>query len=139
MKIKYGFSPNPFLFFEPMDCHHFHFHHMKASLNKRPREEGIEEDRSLVSWENLSEKFTWERMKPLKDVLVYRDEFEKPYIEHVVEELKRFLILKTMNGDLDATQLSPSQKVDQAWHTLLELPQVFNHIISLTDSITLQK
>jgi len=93
---------------------------MNAS-NKRAREEGTGGNG------HYNDQFTFERMKQVKDVLFYRDKFDFTYIEQVVEELKRFLILKTIYGDMDATLLSPSPKVDHAWHVLLELPQVLNY------------
>ena len=93
--------------------------------NKRPREEeGNGQDSSSMSWRALYKKMSFERMRLLEEVLVKRDQLEIAYTKRVVEELKRFLILKTMKRDLDATKLSPSQRVDHAWHALLELPQV---------------
>ena len=39
------------------------------------------------------------------------------------QELKRFLTLKVLDNDLNATILSPSFRVDTAWHELLLRPQ----------------
>ena len=95
------------------------------STNKRPRDyESDEVSGEEISVTMLNDQFSFEMMKPLHDVLLYRDRFEISYVDRVVAELKRFLILKVITNDLDASQLSPSLKVDHAWHTLLQLPQV---------------
>jgi hypothetical protein len=39
-----------------------------------------------------------------------------------LEEVRRFLVLKAVHRDCDASQLSPSHCIDQAWHCLLLSP-----------------
>jgi len=96
------------------------------NVSKRARE-GTEQVGSSMSWEELHEVMSFDRMKPVYDMLVYRDQFEIAYIKRLVEETKRFLILKTIKRDLDATLLCPSPKVDHALRVLLELQVLKYH------------
>jgi hypothetical protein len=58
----------------------------------------------------------WTKFKELLKINGWSDEA----IPHGVLEIKRFLILKVISKDYDATCLSPSMRVDSLWHLLLQ-------------------
>ena len=61
----------------------------------------------------------------LVDVICVKEEFEEDVANDAIIELSRFLTLKALDLDLDATKLSPSGLVDKAWHCLLQLPVLY--------------
>jgi len=46
----------------------------------------------------------------------------------LILELVRFLMLKALFRDMDASLLSPSLAVDTAWHALLQHPKLYNSV-----------
>lgn len=60
--------------------------------------------------------------RKLKQSLVMNRGYTEPRARHLIRELSRFLVLKVLEQDWDASKLSPSFRIDQAWHSLLEFP-----------------
>lgn len=58
----------------------------------------------------------------LKRNLVNNRGFSEQDALALIRELCKLLTLKVLDSDWDADKLSPSYKVDQAWHALLEFP-----------------
>jgi len=97
------------------------------NTNKRPRENESDEEsgeKILAKFKELISKLSFDHVRLLAEVLFQQYHFDYLYIKRVVEELKRFLILKVISYDLNDILLSPSAKVDHAWCVLLQLPQV---------------
>jgi hypothetical protein len=49
-------------------------------------------------------------------------------IETSIKEIKRFLILKSLANDYHAKLLSPSARIDQTWHYLLQNPTEYTFL-----------
>ena len=48
--------------------------------------------------------------------------------KELIAELVHFLLLKALLGDTDASRLSPSATVDEAWHALLQRPVLYSSV-----------
>ena len=62
----------------------------------------------------------------LVDVLCAKEDFEEDVANEAIIELSRFLTIKALDLDLDATKLSPSGLVDVAWHCFLLTQPLYN-------------
>ena len=61
----------------------------------------------------------------LLGLLCDKEEFDEEQAKKAIIELSRFLSLKVLYMDLDATKLSPSGLVDKVWHCFLLLPKLY--------------
>ena len=61
----------------------------------------------------------------LLGLLCDKEEFEEEHAKKAIIELSRFLSLKVLYMDLDATKLSPSGLLDKVWHCFLLLPKLY--------------
>ena len=63
----------------------------------------------------------------LEQVLIRKEAYTSDQAHLAVVEVFRFLCLKVLENDLDATMLSPSGIVDIVWHTFMLLPKLYNN------------
>jgi ubiquitin len=61
----------------------------------------------------------------LEQVLMRNESFTSDQAHLAIVELFRFLCLKALEKDLDATRLSPSGDVDKIWHAMMMLPKLY--------------
>jgi hypothetical protein len=62
----------------------------------------------------------------LGQVLIRNVSFTSDQAHLAIVELFRFLSLKVLENDLDATKLSPSGIVDHVWHHFMLLPKLYS-------------
>ena len=79
----------------------------------------------LKELERISQVVSRFDFSELLDVLCVKLSFEEEHGKKMLIELSRFLTLKALDLDLDATSLSPSGLVDQAWHEFMLLPKIY--------------
>jgi hypothetical protein len=66
----------------------------------------------------------WSKFK----LLLKRNGWNDMDIPHAVIEIKRFLILKVISNDYDATTLAPSLRVDGLWQLLLQFNREYTDL-----------
>lgn len=75
---------------------------------------------------SLDRDATLAKVQPL--VLSALKIYPQPMRNQLTQELSRFLYLKAMDGDYQATLYSPSPLVDMAWHKLLLRPRMYRKV-----------
>ena len=80
----------------------------------------------LKELKRISEVVSAFDFSALVDVLCAEEDFEEEGANEAVIELCRFLTLKALDLDLDASKLSPSGLVDVVWHCFLLTQPLYN-------------
>ena len=65
-------------------------------------------------------EFDWE---PLIDLVEEKTSRDNEQAVEIVEEFKKFLFIKFMDKDYDASRYSPSNAIDEIWHLFLLFPK----------------
>jgi len=64
-------------------------------------------------------------------LLCDKEDFEEDHAKKAISELFRFLALKVLYLDLNATKLSPSGVVDKIWHCFLLFPKPYSQFCNM--------
>ena len=74
---------------------------------------------------NKLEDFDWRR---LVKVVKNKKNCDNLKAIKFVEELKKFLLIKFLDKDYDATEYSPSHAIDEIWHLFLLFPRAYSKL-----------